>query len=79
MNSLARGIHQFQVFIQFEAIGVSAGNHLTRSTEALFSELRVNVFAFILFFRFVFFPFPFLFFSFSLSVYLYLRRVDGVL
>lgn len=36
MNSLARGIHQFQVFIRFEAIGVSTGNRLTRSTEALF-------------------------------------------
>lgn len=26
MNSLARGIDQFQVFIQFEAMGVSTGN-----------------------------------------------------
>lgn len=26
MNSLARGICQFQVFIQFEAMGVSTGN-----------------------------------------------------
>lgn len=26
MNSLARGIRQFQVFIQFEAMGVNTGN-----------------------------------------------------
>lgn len=36
MNSLARGICQFQVFIQFKAMGVSTGNHLMSSTEALF-------------------------------------------
>lgn len=27
MNSLARGIRQFQVFVHFEAMGVSTGNH----------------------------------------------------
>lgn len=38
MNSLARGICQFQVLIQFEAMGVCTGNRYTSSIEALFSN-----------------------------------------
>lgn len=68
MNSLARGIHQFQVFIRFEAIGVSTGNRLTRSTEALF-RMKNKCSALIISVSICFF------FCFSLSVYLYLKRV----
>ena len=66
MNSLARGIRQFQVFIQFEAMGVSTGNRKTSSTEALF-RMKNKCFAFIIFLFFSIFFFFFFYVSVLVS------------